>query len=178
MIHKKRWLKHQDANQTLFFTACGLIMADLKEGDQAIPRLKTTQGGVPIEVDCEDCLRVANLERLRPDIKCSNCGVIIMPQVQKRERMYPRNRLSNREAEITAHLLTGAKSKDIGKTLFITEKTVKFHSTAIYRKLKVSGRTELSHMFHSNQLDIVSMELIKDYYKTLETPQMGEVPMP
>jgi hypothetical protein len=70
MIHKKRWLKHQDANQTLFFTACGLIMADLKEGDQAIPRLKTTQGGVPIEVNCEDCLRVANLERLRPDIKC------------------------------------------------------------------------------------------------------------
>lgn len=53
------------------------------------------------------------------------------------------NDLSRRESEIVSYVIRGKKSKVIGETLFITEKTVKFHLTNVYKKLKVTDRAEL-----------------------------------
>lgn len=36
----------------------------------------------------------------------------------------------------------GLRNKEIARELHITERTVKFHANAIYRKLDVGGRTE------------------------------------
>jgi DNA-binding CsgD family transcriptional regulator len=51
--------------------------------------------------------------------------------------------LSAREWDVYCLILTGIRNKDIGEKLFISEKTVKFHCTSIYRKLKVRGKVEI-----------------------------------
>lgn len=48
--------------------------------------------------------------------------------------------LSSRENEITALVAEGFSNREIGLRLSITEKTVKFHLTKVYRKLEVNGR--------------------------------------
>jgi DNA-binding NarL/FixJ family response regulator len=50
--------------------------------------------------------------------------------------------LTEREIEIIKAVARGLSSQAIGKELWVTEQTVKFHLTNIYRKLNVSNRTE------------------------------------
>jgi two-component system response regulator DegU len=50
--------------------------------------------------------------------------------------------LSNREMEILAYVVKGSSNKDIGISLFISEKTVKNHLSNIFRKLEVEDRTQ------------------------------------
>mgnify|MGYP000844145722 CR=1 FL=1 len=50
--------------------------------------------------------------------------------------------LSNRELEILTYVVKGASNKDIGLSLFISEKTVKNHLSNIFRKLEVEDRTQ------------------------------------
>ena len=49
---------------------------------------------------------------------------------------------SKREAQVLELLSSGKTNRDIGKTLFISESTVKFHVHAILNKLDASNRTE------------------------------------
>lgn len=51
--------------------------------------------------------------------------------------------LSNREAEVAVVVAKGLSNKDVASKLFVTEKTIKFHLTNIYRKLKVKSRAQL-----------------------------------
>jgi len=51
--------------------------------------------------------------------------------------------LSYREAEVAAAIVTGRTNKEVASKLFVTEKTVKFHLTNIYRKLWVKSRAQL-----------------------------------
>lgn len=51
--------------------------------------------------------------------------------------------LSRREVEIVEMAAKGWPSKVIGNAAFITEKTVKFHLTSIYKKLGVKSRSEM-----------------------------------
>lgn len=51
--------------------------------------------------------------------------------------------LTRREAQILELVEKGLQSKDIGLELGVTEKTVKFHLTNIYRKLGICGRKDL-----------------------------------
>lgn len=50
--------------------------------------------------------------------------------------------LTPRELDILTLMARGLRNKEIANQLFITERTVKFHANAIYRKLDVSSRTE------------------------------------
>jgi DNA-binding NarL/FixJ family response regulator len=52
------------------------------------------------------------------------------------------NPLSAREQEVLGMLVRGLRNKEIANHLFITDRTVKFHAQAIYRKLGVANRTE------------------------------------
>lgn len=54
----------------------------------------------------------------------------------------PRESLSEKEREVLVLLCKGNSNRDIGASLFITEKTVKSHITAILRKLGVKDRTQ------------------------------------
>ena len=50
--------------------------------------------------------------------------------------------LTDREAEILAHLANGARASDIAESLFLAEKTVKNHLTSVYAKLGVSSAAQ------------------------------------
>lgn len=51
--------------------------------------------------------------------------------------------LSYREAEVAEYVTKGLSNKDVANALFVTEKTVKFHLTNIYKKLKLKSRAQL-----------------------------------
>jgi two-component system, NarL family, response regulator DevR len=52
--------------------------------------------------------------------------------------------LTRRELEILQLVAEGKSNAQVGRTLWVTEQTVKFHLSNIYRKLDVSNRTEAS----------------------------------
>ena len=53
--------------------------------------------------------------------------------------------LTSRELEILGLVAAGAPNSRIAAQLWITEQTVKFHLSKVYRKLGVTNRTEASH---------------------------------
>ncbi|MDO5969775.1 LuxR C-terminal-related transcriptional regulator [Flavivirga aquimarina] len=59
-----------------------------------------------------------------------------------KEFLYPELPLTKRELEVLTMIKKGLTNSQIGKQLFITERTVKFHVTAILSKLNASTRTE------------------------------------
>jgi DNA-binding NarL/FixJ family response regulator len=54
----------------------------------------------------------------------------------------PAANLTQRETDILALLAEGKSNRDISRSLFLSEKTVKAHLAAIFRKLGVSNRTQ------------------------------------
>lgn len=72
---------------------------------------------------------------------------VLMPKL--RERLEKKNedgkkedRLSKREFEILKLVAVGMYNKEIAERLSISEKTVKNHMSSIFRKIKVSDRTQ------------------------------------
>ncbi len=60
--------------------------------------------------------------------------------------------LTEREREILQLVASGATNADIARQLWITQQTVKFHVSNVYRKLDVGNRTEACHYAHLNGL--------------------------
>jgi DNA-binding NarL/FixJ family response regulator len=60
--------------------------------------------------------------------------------------------LTARELEILGLVAEGASNSSIARQLWVTEQTVKFHLSNVYRKLGVANRTEASHRAHVNGL--------------------------
>lgn len=65
-------------------------------------------------------------------INCPSCGTT-----------KKRNVLTPSESVIASKVSKGMRNQAIANELFVTEKTVKFHLTNIYRKLKLKTRYEL-----------------------------------
>ena len=57
-------------------------------------------------------------------------------------------KLTKREQEILCHIITGGTNRQIAKTLFISERTVKNHVTSILSRLNMPGRIQAA-MFAS-----------------------------
>jgi DNA-binding CsgD family transcriptional regulator len=66
----------------------------------------------------------------------------------------PSTPLTNREMEILRCVAEGHTNARIGRDLWVTEQTVKFHLSNIYRKLGVTNRTEASRyvLLHGRQM--------------------------
>jgi len=60
--------------------------------------------------------------------------------------------LTRREREILALVSEGYSNRELAKMIWVTEQTVKFHLSNIYRKLDVSNRTEASRWAHKHRL--------------------------
>jgi DNA-binding NarL/FixJ family response regulator len=60
--------------------------------------------------------------------------------------------LTTRELEILQYVAAGSTNGEIARRLWVTEQTVKFHLSNIYRKLEVGNRTQASHYAHVNGL--------------------------
>ena len=61
-------------------------------------------------------------------------------------------KLTPRELEILRLVAAGASNGHIARQLFVTEQTIKFHLSNVYRKLGVANRTEASHYAHVHRL--------------------------
>jgi DNA-binding CsgD family transcriptional regulator len=51
--------------------------------------------------------------------------------------------LSTREIEVAELVTRGLSNRTVSANLFVTEKTIKFHLTNIYKKMAVKSRAEL-----------------------------------
>jgi len=60
--------------------------------------------------------------------------------------------VSERESMVLSALARGLSNREIGKELWITEQTVKFHLRNLYRKLGVSNRTEAARFAYQATL--------------------------
>ena len=60
--------------------------------------------------------------------------------------------LTARELEVLRLMAAGSTNGEIARKLWVTEQTVKFHLSNIYRKLEVGNRTEASRYAHVNGL--------------------------
>ncbi len=60
--------------------------------------------------------------------------------------------LSSRELEVLKLVAGGATNGEIARRLWVTEQTVKFHLSNVYRKIGVANRTEASRYAHLNGL--------------------------
>jgi DNA-binding NarL/FixJ family response regulator len=60
--------------------------------------------------------------------------------------------LTRREREILALVSEGHSNRELAQMIWVTEQTVKFHLSNIYRKLDVSNRTEASRWAHTHAL--------------------------
>jgi DNA-binding NarL/FixJ family response regulator len=60
--------------------------------------------------------------------------------------------LSDRELEILAFVTRGSSNAQIARALWVSDQTVKFHLSRIYRKLGVSSRTEAAWVARSQGL--------------------------
>ncbi len=60
--------------------------------------------------------------------------------------------LTARELEILKLVAAGATNGEVGRGLWVTEQTVKFHLRNIFRKLGVANRTQASHFAYVNGL--------------------------
>ena len=68
-------------------------------------------------------------------------------------RAAPRHHeLTTRELEILRLAASGNSNRRIAERLWVTEQTVKFHLSNVYRKLGVTNRTEASHLAHMDGL--------------------------
>ena len=61
-------------------------------------------------------------------------------------------RLSKREREVLQLVAAGRSNKEIGAELKVTERTVKFHVTAIFNKLGAENRTQAVAIAHERGL--------------------------
>jgi DNA-binding NarL/FixJ family response regulator len=64
---------------------------------------------------------------------------------------YPED-LSEREVSVLKALARGLSNREIGRELWVTEQTVKFHLRNIYRKLDIGNRTEAARYAYRHGL--------------------------
>jgi two-component system, NarL family, response regulator DegU len=60
--------------------------------------------------------------------------------------------LSPREVEILRRVASGRSNREIAQELWLSEQTVKYHLTNVYRKINVSGRTDATRYAYEHAL--------------------------
>jgi len=58
----------------------------------------------------------------------------------------PTDALSGSERRVADQAVAGATNREIAESLFLTQRTVEFHLTSVYRKLGIRGRQELAEV--------------------------------
>ena len=56
------------------------------------------------------------------------------------------NQLSKRERQVISLVFEGKTSKEVGKELFVSRRTVEFHLANVYEKLQVKSRFQAFRM--------------------------------
>lgn len=64
----------------------------------------------------------------------------------RRSTASPADTLSGSERRVAEQAIAGATNREIAESLFLTQRTVEFHLTSVYRKLGIRGRQELARV--------------------------------
>lgn len=72
------------------------------------------------------------------------------PDKTKFDILFSKYGLTRREQEIATLLIGGKTNQEIEDTLFISRRTIKFHTYNIYRKTGVHSRIQLSNLFRND----------------------------
>jgi two-component system, NarL family, response regulator DevR len=104
-------------------------------------------------------LKRAHVDDLSSAVRQAFEGGIFYTAAAQRRRPSPVTRwpyetaaLTKRELEILRLAAEGKSNGELARTLWVTEQTVKFHLSNVYRKLGVSNRTEAGLWAHNNGL--------------------------
>jgi DNA-binding NarL/FixJ family response regulator len=90
---------------------------------------------------------------LAPVIRHALDGTVFHPvDTSPASAEVPDSGLTQREADILRALAEGLSNKQIARQFWLSEQTIKFHLTNIYRKLGVSSRTEAVRHAYENGL--------------------------
>src|SRR5206468_3297624 len=96
-----------------------------------------------IETAHSDDIRAANRQGFQTSVFLSFGDTSAQPRPAQQER--PKSDsygLTKREQEILRLVSEGKSNGEVARKLWVTEQTVKFHLSNIYRKLGVTNRTE------------------------------------
>jgi DNA-binding NarL/FixJ family response regulator len=159
----------QDAVHTVASERFDVVLLDVrmpgKDGLWALERIRDVRPRLPvIMLSCfadEACVREAlslgavgyllkdaKLDQVADSITTalSGEGVYLHPMVAgyllPRPQARSSEELTEREHEVLALLVEGATNEEIADALYITEKTVKTHLSAVFRKLGATNRTQ------------------------------------
>jgi len=105
--------------------AAGYLLKDVS-GEELIGAVRAVYAGEPV-------LHPVVLHRLMSRFNPSVAGPALVKPVEV---------LSEREMEVLRVAAKGMRNKNIGKTLFISERTVQAHMRSIFNKLGVGSRSE------------------------------------
>jgi len=90
------------------------------------------------------CIRKVHAGEIWLNGKMTEAVISAFGSQQPGSKIDGKNELSRREMEVIELVIQGYKNKDIAQKLFISEKTVKNHLSAIFNKLGVTDRLELT----------------------------------
>jgi DNA-binding NarL/FixJ family response regulator len=121
-----------------------VIVADETEPEQIEAAFATGA-----EVNCvktaeKEDLASAIRQALRRSIYMASLGRPVVTPAPSQDRSSVAQTLTRRELEILQLVSEGHSNSQLARMLWVTEQTVKFHLSNIYRKLDVANRTEAS----------------------------------
>jgi DNA-binding NarL/FixJ family response regulator len=140
-------------------------LARIGEARSTLPRAKIVLLTVRMENDWLTDATVAGVDAviakhvhplsvctLLREVVAGNVFHTFAPTAQPAPGPHPPVDLTRRELEILKLVAAGQQNGRIASDLWVTEQTVKFHLSNIYRKLGVANRTEAAHFAHVNGL--------------------------
>jgi DNA-binding NarL/FixJ family response regulator len=128
-----------------------IVLAMRMEGEWLLRAFEAGASGAISKAVHPAALATLVREALNGHIVHSLSSITVTDKRQK-EVVAEQCALTDRELEILQLVAAGATNGEIARRLWITEQTVKFHVSNIYRKLDVANRTEACHYAHVHGL--------------------------
>lgn len=127
-----------------------VVLTASDDWEQIDAAFEAGAGVVCVKTAAPDDLLTAIRQSFRHSIYVGGAKAHRPARVADRNRDIPD--LTKRELEILRLVAEGSSNSQLAKMLWVTEQTVKFHLSNIYRKLGVSNRTEASRWAQLNGL--------------------------
>lgn len=121
-----------------------VVVADETDPQQIEAAFATGADVYCVKTAEKEDLASAIRQAFRRSIYMANLGRPGAPAASHPERATAAQTLTRRELEILQLVAEGHSNSQLARMLWVTEQTVKFHLSNIYRKLDVANRTEAS----------------------------------
>lgn len=123
-----------------------IIILTVAEDEEMLEVIKTGASGYLLkDVEPDELLKsIHDVVEGKPAFHPVVTGKLLgeYNRLSAREKDQGINNLTAREKEVLALIARGESNRGIARRLFISEKTVKNHITSIFRKIKVTDRTQ------------------------------------